>query len=197
MRRFKTVDEYIELSEYSAELSKLREILLSTGLKEELKWSAPCYTYQGKNIVGIGAFKSYFGLWFHQGASLTDPENVLINAQEGKTKALRQWRFTNKKEIKVRTIKAYVKEAIEAQKAGDVIKPDRSKPIVVPPELQQAFNSKKVLQNAFSKFTKGKQREFAEYIAAAKRAETKQKRLEKILPMILDGVGLNDKYRSR
>ena len=128
-------------------------------------------------------------------ALLNDDQGALINAQEGKTKALRQWRMSSKKDIKARVIKAYVKEAIALSQSGTEIKADRSKAVVVPPELKRALAKHKRAQSAFRGFTKGKQREFAEYISDAKRAETKQKRLEKILPMIVAGVGLNDKYR--
>ena len=197
MQRFKTVDDYIESStEWKDCLIHLRKILNSTKLDETVKWGAPCYTFDGKNVVGIGAFKAYCGLWFYQGALLADEENVLINAQEGKTKAMRQWRFKNKKEIKSRSIKAYITEAISLVQSGKEIKPNRSKPVVIPPELQTAFRSNKKLHNCFKEMTPGKQREYADYIADCKREETKTKRLEKIMPMILDKQGLNDKYRN-
>ncbi len=168
----------------------------STKLEETVKWGGPCYVYDGKNVVGMGAFKSYVGLWFHQGALLSDPNNVLINAQEGKTKALRQWRFESKKEIKSRGIKAYVKEAIELQKQGSEIKPTRQKSVTVPAQLHSALTKNRKAKAGFASRTPGKQREYAEYIAEAKREEMKVKRLAKIIPMIVDGAGLNDKYRS-
>ena len=195
MKRFKTVDDYVKGSEsWQAELVRLREILNATPLKEEVKWGAPCYTYDGKNVVGIGAFKSYVGLWFHQGALLKDDKKVLINAQEGKTKALRQWRMSSAKDIKPSIIKAYVKEAIQLVKDGKQIGPAKKK-LVVPPELAKALGKNKALQKKFDALTPGKQRDYAEHIASAKRDETKQTRLEKILPMIKAGVGLHDKYR--
>lgn len=197
MKRYKTVDAYIKGAEtWQKELVRLRQILSSTQLSEEVKWGGPCYTYQGKNVVGIGAFKSYVGLWFHQGALLSDPQNVLINCQEGRTKALRQWRFENGKQIKATVIKHYVKEAIELVESGKEIKPDRNKALVVPPELKKALTKHKKASEAFKKLTKGKQREYTDYIADAKREETKQKRLDKILPMITKGAGLHDKYRN-
>jgi len=197
MKRFKTVDEYIENADHwQDELIRLREILNSMRLEETVKWGGPCYTHEGKLVVGMGAFKSYCGLWFFQGALLEDKDNVLINAQEGRTKALRQWRFESKAAIKARAIKAYVKEAIALQSAGKEIKPSRAKPLVIPPELQAALAKKKRALVAFTALTKGRQREYADYVAEAKRAETKASRLEKILPMIAAGVGLNDKYRK-
>lgn len=196
MKRFKTVDAYINsLENHQAEVVRLREILLSTDLEETVKWGGPCYTFGGENLVGLGAFKSYFGLWFHQGALLEDKQGVLMNCQEGRTKALRQWRMQTAKDIKPRFIKAYVKEAIELQKQGKGIKPDRNKALVVPAQLKQALGQNAKARQAFDALTKGKQREYADYIADAKRDETKAKRLEKILPMIAAGKGLLDKYR--
>jgi len=191
-----TVDDYIERAElWSDELARLRDILRSTGLDETIKWGAPCYTSGGKNIVGIAAFTSYVGLWFHQGAQLSDPEGVLINAQPGTTKAMRQWRFTSAKEIKTRAIKAYVKEAIAIETAGKAIKPDRAKPLVVPAELRDALATNAAAKAGFDALTKGKQREYADHISEAKRDATKLRRIEKILPLIAAGVGLHDKYR--
>ena len=197
MKRYKSVDAYIEGEEkWQKELVRLRQILTSTKLEEEVKWGAPCYTYQGKNVVGIGAFKSYFGLWFHQGAQIPDPNKVLINCQEGKTKALRQWRMESGKEIKATVIKQYVKEAIAVVDQGKEIKPDRSKPVVVPAILKKALTQNKKANTAFKALTKGKQREYTDYIAEAKQEKTKLNRIEKILPMIESGIGLNDKYRN-
>lgn len=196
MTSTKAVTEYIEnAAQWQSELKQLREILNSTGLKETMKWGAPCYTHNGKNVVGIAGFKNYFGLWFHQGALLDDSESVLINAQSGRTKALRQWRFESKKHIKVRTIKAYVKKSIENISAGKSITADRKKPNLIPALLEQALTNSKSAKRAFTKLTKGKQREYAEFISEAKRNETKKRRLAKIMPMIEAGKGLNDHYR--
>ena len=197
MKRYKSVDEYVASAEHwQAELARLREIVASTPLEETVKWGAPCYTHQGKNVVGLGAFKSYVGLWFHQGALLEDSEGVLVNAQEGKTKALRQWRFTSKSQIRARTIKAYIKEAIALVEQGKEIKPDRSKRIVIPDELAGAFRKNNKARAAFDKLSKSCQREYADHVGDAKREETRLRRVEKIIPMILEGKGLHDKYRN-
>ena len=197
MKRYKTVDDYIKNADtWQAELARLRDILQSTPLNEEVKWGAPCYTYNGKNVVGLAAFKGWVCLWFHQGALLKDDSNVLVNAQEGKTKALRQWRMTSATEIKPAVIKRYVKEAITLVDAGKEIKADRKKPVDVPDELAKAMRRHKGATAGFRKLTPGKQREYAEHIASAKRDDTKQKRIEKVLPMIAAGTGLNDKYRN-
>ncbi|MCB0489497.1 MAG: YdeI/OmpD-associated family protein [Cyclobacteriaceae bacterium] len=195
MEKINSIDGYIESSTRKEELTRLRQILLDCDLTEEIKWGAPAYTFQGKNVAGLAAFKSYAGLWFHQGALLKDKEKKLINAQEGKTKALRQWRFTSAREIQPRLVKAYVKEAIQLVKDGRSIKPVAKKKIVLPAELASALKVKKVATN-FQGLTPFKQREYVEYITEAARPETRQKRVEKIVPMILKGMGLNDKYRS-
>lgn len=196
MKRCATVDDYIrDAALWQAELKTLRKILLSCDLAEEVKWGAPCYTYKGKNVVGLSGFKSYFGLWFHQGALLKDEDKVLINAQEGKTKALRQWRMTSTKDIKATVIKRYVKESIDQFAAGNEIKSDRNTAVVVPAELTAALRRSKGATVAFKELRTGLQREYAEYISSAKRDDTKQKRIDKVLPMITAGIGLNDKYR--
>lgn len=197
MKRSKSVDDYIaSAGSWQHELIRLREILCATALTEEVKWGAPCYTWKGKNVVGIGAFKSYFGLWFHQGALLEDRDEVLINAQEGKTRALRQWRMTSPSDIKARAIKRYVKEAIGHIDTGHEIKARRARAVEVPEELAEAMRKHEAATAAFQQLTPGRQREYSEYIASAKRIVTKQSRINKILPMIAAGKGLNDRYRS-
>ena len=198
MKRYKTVEDYLaSTGDWEESLHTLREILLSTDVQETVKWGMPVYTVNNKNIAGIGAFKSYIGLWFFQGALLADTKKKLVNAQEGKTKAMRQWRFGTKDEISKssKLIVAYINEAIENQLQGREIKPQRKKSVLIPPELKAALGANKKISASFEKLTPGKQREYAEYISEAKREETKQKRIEKIKPMILAGVGLNDKYK--
>lgn len=195
MKSYKTVEAYIEgHSQWAGALNKLRKIMLASEMQETVKWGAPVYTVGGKNVVGLAAFSNYVGIWFHQGVFLKDPAKVLINAQEGKTKALRQWRFADADEIDADLVAAYVAEAIQNQKAGKEIKPQK-KALVIPDELDSALANNSNLKACFEALGRSKQREFAEYIAEAKRADTKTKRLEKIIPMILDGIGLNDKYR--
>ncbi len=197
MRRAKSVDDYIaNASQWQDELVRLREILRSTSLDEGVKWGAPCYTWKGRNVVGIGAFKSYFGLWFHQGALLKDDNKVLINAQEGKTRALRQWRMTSSSEIKATIMKRYVKEAIGHIDTGREIKAVRATTVDVPDELTKAMRKHKGATAAFRNLTPGRQREYSEHILSAKRDDTRQRRIAKVLPMIVAGIGLNDCYRG-
>lgn len=195
----KTVEAYLEKkSEWRAELNLLRKIMLKTGLEETIKWSAPVYTCEGKNIIGLGAFKSYVGLWFFQGALLKDKQNKLVNAQEGKTKAQRQWRFDSLEQIEREAdlIRTYVEEAITNQKQGREMKPVRKKQKVSAPELERLLERDRELKTKYKALSEAKQREYAEYIREAKQAATKERRLKKIIPMLMQGVGLNDKYRK-
>ena len=198
MKKVNSVEEYIETHEYySAELTILRDIINSTEMEEALKWSAPVYTINGKNVVGLGAFKNHFGIWFFNGVFLKDEQKLLVNAQEGKTKALRQMRFSSINDIEKHAVLHYVKEAIANQKAGKEIKPDRTKKeTIIPKELQQTLDKDKNFAEHFNILSSGKQREYCEHIATAKRDATKLSRLEKIKPMILSGVGLHDKYKN-
>jgi uncharacterized protein YdeI (YjbR/CyaY-like superfamily) len=198
MKKIYSVEEYIELnSHYANELTILRNIITSTELEETVKWSMPTYCINGKNVLGLGAFKNHFCLWFHQGVFLKNEHNCLLNAQENKTKAMRQMRFETKADIKDAIVLSYVKEAIENQRAGKEIKPKRTtKTVVIPLELKQVFDTNKTLYNSFKNLTPGKQSEYCEYISEAKRVTTKQTRLEKITPMIIKGVGLHDKYKN-
>ena len=181
---------------YRDGICQLREIVLKTALKEELKWGAPVYTFDGKNVLGIMAFKHHFGIWFFNGVFLSDPLNVLENAQEGKTKAMRHWKFTANEDIEPSAVLAYVKEAIENQKKGLEVKPERKKPIVLPQLLKPILQSDLEVKKGYEGLSPGKRREYCDYINEAKQEKTKMSRLEKILPMIRAGKGLNDRYRK-
>ena len=198
MKKIHSVEEYIETNKhFSDALTILRNIINSTGLNETIKWNAPVYDLSGKNVVGLGAFKNHFGIWFFNGVFLKDEHNLLVNAQEGKTKALRQMRFESINDINKKAVLTYVKEAIDNQKAGKEIKPNRSKKeTVIPKELKAVLNKNATLRKSFNALTPSKQREYCEHITTAKREATKLSRLGKITPMILQGVGLYDKYKN-
>ena len=180
---------------YKGGIALLREIALKTEAVEDFKWSIPVYTLDGKNVFGIGKFKSYFGVWFFNGVFLKDPKKVLEYAQDGKTKGMRHWKFHDLEEVNEKAVLAYMNEALENQKKGLEIKAEKTKEIEIPELLQSKLDSDSVLKSSFENFTPYKQKEFCEYIAEAKQEKTKLRRLEKILPMIKDGVGLNDGYR--
>ncbi len=176
------------------ELEALKTIISKTPLVETIKWGAPVYTYNNKNVLGVMGFKNFFTLWFYKGFFLKDEAGVLVNAQEGTTKSLRQWRFTSKDEINEKLILQYINEAIEVEKAGKEIKPAK-KVIPVPDALQAAQDADAGFAAAFAQLTQGKQNDYNEHIASAKQEKTQQARLEKIKPMILEGKGLHDKYK--
>lgn len=192
------VTQYIiDKNKWTQELNLLRSVLIELSFEETIKWGAPVYVYKGKNIVGLSAFKNYCGLWFFQGHFLKDDEKLLVNAQEGKTKAMRQWRFDNLSDINPDLVKKYVLEAIRNSEEGKELKPTRNtKPLIIPSELQSTLDSNDKLKTSYELLSLSKRREFADYITEAKRETTKLKRLEKITPMILNGVGLHDKYKN-
>ena len=174
----------------------LRDIAKQTEAKEDYKWNFPVYTIANKNVLGICRFKHHFGIWFFNGVLLKDPRKVLENAQEGKTKGMRHWKFNAISEIDSEHVLAYMKEAIENQKNGLEAKTEKnSKDLVVPKILKEYLDGEEVLKKAFQEFSTYKQREFCEYVIEAKQETTKRKRLEKIVPLIKQGIGLNDKYR--
>ncbi len=176
----------------------LREVFLSAGLEETIKWGGPVYTFRGRNICGMAAFKSYAGIWFYQGALLADEAKKLICAQEGVTKALRQWRFGSTQEIArdQALIRLYIAEAILNESAGKTIRPEKNAGVEIPVEMENALVSDPFLKSQFEVLPLTKRRDFAEYIQSAKLEKTRLDRMEKIIPMILRGEGLNDKYKK-
>ena len=181
-------------NQWTEELELLKSIIVKTPLTETTKWGGIVYTYNNKNVLGIGGFKNFFTIWFFKGVFLKDEKSVLVNANEGNTKSLRQWRFTDKSEVNEKLILSYINEAIEVEKDGLEIKAEKRE-TVISETLQQELETNKALKTAFEALTSFKQREYAEFMKTAKREATKLSRLEKIKPMILKGIGLNDKYR--
>ncbi len=199
MKKVFSVEEYIELhSQYSEGLILLRELLKTTELEETLKWKMPTYTLNNKNVISMGAFKHHFCLWFHNGVFINDKAQKLVCAQDGKTKSMQQYRFNSINDIEKSLVKNYINEAIENQKLGKEHKPAKKekKPLIIPPELQSALKNNSNLSSCFELLLLTKKREFCEYISSAKQEKTKLARLHKIIPMILNNIGLNDKYRK-
>ena len=194
----KSVIEYYDtLKHFKEECLFLRDVALQSGLIETIKWGCPVYTTnRDENICGIAAFKSYCGIWFFQGSLLTDAKGYLTNAQAGKTKALRQWRFESIKDIKKAPILSYLKEAIKNCEAGKKVPVTKQREIEMPSELVEKLSKNIKLHKAWEDLSHSCKWEYAEYIREAKRPETKQNRLDKITPMILEKVGLNDKYKK-
>ena len=198
MGKITSVEEYIEVnSHFSKEISLLRNIINSTELEETIKWSMPTYCLNGKNVLGLGAFKHHFCIWFHQGVFLKDKYHLLYNAQEEKTKAMRQMRFESEETINKAAVLTYVKEAIENQRLGRALMPQRkAKPLIIVKELKAVLNANTELKKMFKTLSISKQREYNDYIKDAKREETKLRRLDKIVPQITNGKALHDKYKD-
>jgi uncharacterized protein YdeI (YjbR/CyaY-like superfamily) len=175
------------------ELDLLKSIVNKTRLIETIKWGAPVYTYNGKNVLGVIGLKNYFALWFYKGVFLKDEAGVLVSADDN-TKSLRQWRFTSKDEVNEKLLLQYIQEAIAVEAAGLAIKAEK-KEVTVPELLQDELDNNTAFATAFTALSPYKQREYCEYIETAKQEKTKLTRLNKIKPMILEGKGLNDKYK--
>ena len=188
------VDWYFrEAKKWRKEMEKLRRIIVDCGLTEELKWGKPCYTFQKSNIVLIHGFKEYCALLFFKGALLKDPRGILIQQTEN-VQAGRQIRFTNVREIaKLEPIlKAYIKEAIEVEKAGLEVTYKKTSEFRIPEEFRIKLDEIPALKTAFKALTPGRQRGYILYFSAAKQSKTRELRVEKCMPQIIKGKGLND-----
>ena len=180
-------------TQWKEEYGKLRKIILACGLNEELKWGCPCYTYNGTNIVLIHGFKEYCALLFMKGALLNDDKKILIQ-QTANVQSARQVRFTNAKEIARlgATLRSYVYEAIEIEKAGLKVTMKETADYEVPEEFRVQLDKNKALKKAFGALTPGRQRAYIFYFSQAKQSKTRQARVEKFIPQILEGRGLDD-----
>lgn len=179
---------------WQKEYQKLRSIVLSSGLNEELKWGHPCYSLKKSNVVLIHGFKEYCALLFHKGALLKDPANVLIQ-QTDNVQSARQIRFTNLQEIidLEATIKEYIYEAIEVEKAGLEVVYKKTNEFNMPEEFQKALDEKPDLKTAFEALTPGRQRGYLLHFSQPKQSKTRESRIEKCMPLIFDGKGWNER----
>ena len=175
-------------------LNPLRDMMHSLGLDEGVKWGTPVYMVEGKNVVSLAGFKSFVSIWFHQGALLDDPQGWLQNAQPGKTKAMRQIRFTALEQVDTETLRGYIQQAKEHAEAGLKVVVDPNRPVEVPVELQEALDGDATLNAAFQGLSKACQREYADHIGEAIRPETRDRRLARCRPLILAGVARNAAY---
>lgn len=196
MSKISSIEEYVLLhADWEAQLRQLIGVMQQTELSASIKWGAPVYSQDGKNVIGLGAFKNHIAIWFFQGVFLKKNTALLVNAQEGKTKALRQIRFGQNDSINNDAIIPYIEEAIANQKAGLELKA-KPKSLIIPEELVAILNGNKLLKAAFYDLSPGKQKEYAQFIAEAKKQTTRSNRIKKIEPLILQGKGLNDRYRK-
>lgn len=188
------VDFYFNKAQkWQEEIEKLRTIILGCGLEEELKWGVPSYTYNKSNIVLIHVFKDYCAILFFKGALLKDTKGILIQ-QTKNVQSARQLRFTNLPEItKLQaTIKAYVQEAIEVEKAGLKVELKKTTEFEMPEEFKKKLAKSADLKKAFKALTPGRQRAYLLYFSSAKQVKTREARIEKYIPQILIGKGLDD-----
>ena len=179
-------------------INLLRTLTLKTNAVETVKWGSPVYTTDGKNVFWIAKFKNHFGLGFFNGVFLKDSQNILVNVQEEKMQAMRHWKFNSIQEIIPITVVAYMNEAIENQKKGLRLIPEKKKKttLIIPEILQTFLEKDSIAKTAFDLLSPYKQKEYAEYISTAKQEKTKRLRLDKIAPVIIAEKGLNDKYRN-
>ena len=180
-------------NKWHKELKKLRTIILDCGLNEELKWGCPCYTFRESNIVLIHVFKEYCAILFFNGALLNDANGILVQ-QTKNVQAGRQIRFTDVRQIvEIETIlKVYIYEAIEVEKAGLKVNFKKTTEYNIPEEFQIKLNKIPALKTAFYALTPGRQRGYMLYFSAPKQSKTRESRVEKYMPHILNGKGLND-----
>jgi len=188
---------YSKEHHFNKGITKLRGLALKTGAEESFKWSSPVYTTEGKNVFWIAKFKNHFSLGFFNGTFLKDSKKVLENAQEGKTKAMRHWKFKTIEEIDEPTVLKYMQEAIANEKKGLSIKPQKKKSIKIPEVLREALTRNHALKKAFSDLTEGKKQEYYEYLSSPKLERTKKIRLKRIIPKIAAGKSLHDEYRRK
>lgn len=188
------VDAYLKRNaRWQAEMTALRALLLDCPLVEDLKWGVPCYTLDGKNVVLIHAFKEYCALLFHKGALMKDPDGVLIQQTEN-VQSARQIRFTSLEETQrmQNLVKSYVHEAIDVEKAGLKVIHKSVAEFAMPDEFRSALSEDDTLKSAFDALTPGRQRAYLLHFSSAKQSVTRQSRIEKCRPKIMEGKGLDD-----
>ena len=188
------VDEFLgKEKKWHEEFKKLRQVILDCQLTEELKWGQPCYTLDGKNVVLMHGFKEYCALLFIKGALLKDTEGLLIQQTEN-VQAGRQIRFTNIQEIYrlEASLKAYIQEAIEVEKSGLNVEMKKNSDFAIPVEFQDMLDGHPTLKDAFFALTPGRQRAYIFYFSQPKQSKTRESRVDRCIPRILDGIGLDD-----
>ena len=188
------VDWYFDKAgKWQAEIKELRRVALDTQLVEDLKWGCPCYTFNGRNIVLIHVFKDYCAVLFFKGALLKDPEKLLIQQTEN-VQSARQMRFTSLQEVQQRVdaLRDYIFEAVEAEEKGLKVPLKKTKDYAVPEEFQSRLDADARLKKAFEALTPGRQRAYLFHFGQARLPKTRTERVEKNIPRILEGKGLDD-----
>lgn len=179
--------------QWQKEFVTLRSIVLDCGLIEQLKWGVPCYTFKNNNILLMHGFKDYCALLFHKGVLLQDAHGILIQQTEN-VQTARQIRFTSIREIidQESILKSYIYEAIEVEKAGLKVELKKTDEFAMPEEFKALLNENSEIKAAFEALTPGRQRGYLLHFSQAKQSKTRVSRIEKNIPKILIGKGLND-----
>ncbi len=177
---------------WQGETQKLRSILLECGLDEDLKWGKPCFMFKGANVAIIQPFKAHCSLMFFKGVLLEDPHGLLRSQGENTQSALRL-EFTSEADIEKTVVKSYVKQAIAVEEAGRKVDFKTRPELELPVELRQILKKDRTLAKAFQALTPGRQRGYLLYFTAAKQPKTRTARIEKCIPDILAGKGINDR----
>lgn len=182
-----------KVRQWSAELHQLRRIVRDSPLTETCKWGVPCYTYQDQNVLLIGAFKEYCSLNFLKGVLMADPHGILISPGENSQSA-RVIKFTNVEEVLAREtiLHYYLLEAIAVEQSGKKVDFKKISEFAVPDELLVIFEEYPPLRTAFEALTPGRQRGYLLHFSAPKQAKTRESRIQKCIPQIMQGKGMND-----
>lgn len=187
------VDAFVSRAkEWRSEIEKLRSILLECGLDEALKWGKPCFSFEGKNVAIIQPFKAHCSLMFFKGALLQDSHGLLRSQGENTQSALRL-EFTSEARVTKAVVKSYVKQAIAVEQAGLEVDFKAKRELELPEELTQILQKDRRLAKAFYALTPGRQRGYVLHFTAAKQSQTRTARIEKCVPKILAGIGINDR----
>jgi uncharacterized protein YdeI (YjbR/CyaY-like superfamily) len=188
---------FTSATRWREEMRQLRTILLACGLDEDLKWSKPCYAFQGGNVVVIQPFKAYCALLFFKGVLLKDPAGILVKTGEN-TRVGRQIRFTDARQIAAQesVLKSYVRQAIDLEKSGAKVELENAPEPTLPVELKNKLAKNSALKKAFAALTPGRQRAYIFFFSAPKQSKTRESRIDKYTPQILKGQGMYDDYVS-
>lgn len=196
LKNKKNIDWKAYNHKWEKEEEFMQQLIVKTNLDKTFKWGTDVYSFNGKNVIAWGGFKEFFSVWFYNGVFLRDDFSVLVSGTEGKTKSLRQWRFTSVEEMFEEKIIDFINQSIQVIKDGKEIKPVKEPLKKLEGVFKEFLDANTQINSAFLRLTPGKQKEYMQYIEEAKQEKTKKSRLEKIESLILEGKGLNDKYKK-
>lgn len=192
--KVETYLDKIENKEFRSICDAARKVCLKAGTKEAVKWGIPSYSHHGL-VTGVSSFKNHVGIWFYKGSLLSDPENILIQAQY-KTKGLRSIHYKNKKEFDPKVLMAYVKEAMLLNEKGIKVDHKKDRVLEIPDYFLKRLKKNKKAYETFQNFSYSNKKDYVGWVVEAKREETRERRIEKSIEMMADGKGRHDKYKK-